>query len=448
MRLIRLLKGDLRKEIGDWVQRKIISEDQARAICQTYGLDYDSKGSSAAGTLTGLGYLFLALSVLTLIGFNWEDIPRALRTGGLIALTLGVYGLAIRTWMLDRVRGAIPLFLFGNMLYGLSIILIAQIYQLGEYMPDGIFWWALGSMPFGPLLNSPILALFSLLLALIWLVMEYTLNVFAWQMPLFLLAAAAVLVRAPTSLVLALTWITALGFWLLTLMSWIWADASGRLVTQEGHLLVSVSMFVLVYALSCRLRLLDSVSAKDYAAFLSVWTLRFALLTLLIFSLQWPWFELLESDAWYGPPNILPSMWVTIGILLGGALLLIWRTGAQWSIQALVVAVLVPMVAVVYWPDGDTEQIQRIAQGFQLLDNLAVIVAGTGLILYGTHTGVSHYYFLGVLSILVLAMMRYVALFGDNYIGAALLFLALAVVLLGAARYWKRYSHRLQVEQS
>ena len=33
------------------------------------------------------------------------------------------------------------LFFLGNLFYGASIILVAQIYHLGEHMPDGVFWW-------------------------------------------------------------------------------------------------------------------------------------------------------------------------------------------------------------------------------------------------------------------------------------------------------------------
>ena len=40
---------------------------------------------------------------------------------------------------------ATGLFFLGNIFYGASIILIAQIYHLGEYMPDGVFWWDTGS---------------------------------------------------------------------------------------------------------------------------------------------------------------------------------------------------------------------------------------------------------------------------------------------------------------
>ena len=45
-------------------------------------------------------------------------------------------------------------------------------------------------------------------------------------------------------------------------------------------------------------------------------------------------------------------------------------------------------------------------------------------------------FFLGVAAILLTAFMRYVDLVG-NYLDSAVLFMGLAVLLLGSARYWK-----------
>ena len=69
--------------------------------------------------------------------------------------------------------------------------------------------------------------------------------------------------------------------------------------------------------------------------------------------------------------------------------------------------------------------------------NIVLVVAGVWLIISGISKGISHYFFLGVASILVTALLRYADLIGD-YIGGALLFMFFAVLLLGAARFWKK----------
>ena len=63
MRLIRLLKKDLAREMATWVSRDFISVAQARAISASYGVDYDDAQtrSGAYTVLLALGYLFLGM---------------------------------------------------------------------------------------------------------------------------------------------------------------------------------------------------------------------------------------------------------------------------------------------------------------------------------------------------------------------------------------------------
>jgi len=81
------------------------------------------------------------------------------------------------------------------------------------------------------------------------------------------------------------------------------------------------------------------------------------------------------------------------------------------------------------------------AIGFQVLDNVALVAIGIGLILRGAGAGSSQHFFLGIATILLTALIRYMDLVGD-YIGGAVLFLAFAALLLGAARYWKSRQSR------
>jgi membrane-bound metal-dependent hydrolase YbcI (DUF457 family) len=73
----------------------------------------------------------------------------------------------------------------------------------------------------------------------------------------------------------------------------------------------------------------------------------------------------------------------------------------------------------------------------QILSNIALISTGVYLLISGIQRGISHYFFLGVAVILITGLLRYIDLIGD-YIGAALLFMLFAAILLGAANYWKK----------
>ena len=432
MRLIRLLRKDLAAEVSTWVDQDLVSADQARAICRQYGVDYDQvRGRSTAyRALVVLGFLFIGLSVVTVIGANWDSIPRGVRMAGLLVLTGGTHALAVRHHLSGRDALAIGLFVLGNLFFGASIILVAQIYHIGEHMPDGVFWWALGSLPFALFLCNARLALFSGLLALLWFFLELrtgflTPMFFCAAFPLFLAAELYVLSRARASTLLFLTFAVSSVLWLETLLAAIWMDGSGRLAFSAEHALVSVALLVLAYAASLRMHAGSRVEFRDYGAVLSLWTLRLALIGMLVLSFAAPWEELIDSD-W----SHQGSMWGVVAGLAAASL----RIGSKTSKLRLIVTLNVlcgtAMVAVV------ASQAASDAVYFQVLDNVALIASGIWLIVRGSVMGVSHYFFLGVAVILLTAFLRYVDLIGD-YVDGAVLFIVLAALLLGSARYWK-----------
>ena len=430
MRLIRLLKNDLAKEISTWVDKDLISVDQAQSICKLYDVDYDSSQSYSMGyrLLVALGYLFIGLAVITLLGANWDEIPRGVRMAGLMAITLGTHSLGFRSYLVGNESSATGFFLLGNLFYGASIILIAQIYHLGEYMPDGVFWWALGSLPFGVLLRNSWLTLFSCLLALVWFFLEYSMDFFPTLFPLFIAAGLFVLIKGQASTLLFLTVVASIGFWIEISLSAAWAFDQSRVKLLPENFLVTVALFIFAYALSHWLHLRDSVKAKDYGAVLSLWSLRFALITMLVLSFNKPWYDLIHSD-WHHQA----SMWQIIMLLLGLSLWLGWKTKHLKTLVPIIVFSMLSMVALVV--PGHTENMIY----FQITYNVALIGTGIWLIRRGIQRGISHYFFLGTATILLTALMRYIDLVGE-YVGGAILFMGLAALLLGAAKYWKTQS--------
>ena len=444
MRLIRLLKKDLATEMSTWVDQELISVDQARAICRLYGADYDEirSRSIAYRVLVVLGFLFIGLALITVIGANWDAIPRGVRMGGLLALTAGTHALALRHHLAGRTSLATGLFVLGNLFYGASIILIARIYHLGEHIPDGVFWWALGSLPFAVLLRSPWLTLMSGLLALVWLYLEHTtwlLNAtfLAFAFPVFLAAELYVLARARANALLFLTFVASLILWFQTALGTMWMDGRSRVEWSAEQVFVGAALFLVAHAAAHWLHARDGAKARDYGALLSTWTVRLALVGLLVMSFELPWEKLIAAQ-W----NHQASMWIVVAALAAAALRLGSNTGTLARNLLLAAIAGGTMVAVVVTSaHADPADLEVHAAVFQVLDNVALVAAGIWLIVRATATGASHFFFLGVATILLTAFLRYVDLIGD-YIGGAVLFLAFAVLLLGAARYWKRRQGR------
>jgi uncharacterized membrane protein len=428
MRLIRLLKNDIAREAAEWVEESLISEAQAESVCERYDVDYHQVNNSSLGynVLAGLGYLFIGLAVITILGANWDDIPRAVRMGGMIALTLLTQGFAIRKYLAGDHAGAAGIFILGNLFYGASIILIAQIYHLGEHMPDGIFWWALGSLPFGLLLKSPLVTLLSAILAIIWFFVESNMGFYPLLFPIFIAGSLYVLATGKRSMALLLTTVASIGIWFEYSLSELWRD-SRYFQFEAEHVAVSAGLFTLIYAFSHWLNKKDSVLAKDYGAVLAFWSLRFGLIFMLVMGFKQPWESLIKAD-WEHQSTV-----VLLAFLFScTALYFANRAKKLLPIAIIVPFYLVSLLMVLISPN-DSDAIV-----FQVLYNLALIGTGVWLILKGIHDGISHYFFLGVASILITALMRYIDLIGD-YIGGAILFTVFAILLLGAAKYWKGF---------
>lgn len=426
MRSTRLFKKNIAKEAKGWVEDELIDQTQAVNICARYNVDYHSAENNSTGynLLVGLGYLFIGISLIILIGANWDDLSREVRMFGLIATTLSIQGLAVRQYLIGNQASAVNGFILGNMFFGSSIILIAQIYHLGEHMPDGVFWWAIGCLPFCLITRSRALALQTLVLALIWFFLEVDLGFYPTLFPVFILSALFILKRGKQSILLFLTTIFSITTFTLYSLSRFWSETH-YFNFQAEHVVVSLSFFICLYAFSHWLQARESISEKVYGSVLSLWLLIFGLIMMFVLSFEELWQALIET-SW---DNAL-SMWFLVLTISLISLLFVAKQNNLKHI-ALLVGLNIFTLGLVIYTSNDKHAIY-----FQVLCNIALIFVGVRLIMKGIEEGISHIFFLGVSTLLITAMLRYADLIGD-YIGGAILFMIFAAILLGAAKYWK-----------
>ncbi|MCK4709222.1 MAG: DUF2157 domain-containing protein, partial [Gammaproteobacteria bacterium] len=305
MRLLRLLKRDLHNETREWVKDDVISENQAERICDRYGIDYHDQSQHSFGyyVLLALGYLFIGLSVIVLIGENWDDIPRAARMGSLIGLTLLCNGIGLNAWRQDKVDVSILWFFLGGLMYGASIMLIAQIYHIGEHFPDGIFWWALGVLPVALLLRSNLIMALAITLAFTWFFVEAGLGFYPLLFPLFLLALAWQNLFIKPGIILFLALIAGTGLFIEYTLAW---HIGVYLKFDFGpeNIAIGMALFLLFHGLADWLGQRAEHQLSEYGIVLKLWTLRFSILGLFIFSFEDPWRELL-TEPWTASGLIL-----------------------------------------------------------------------------------------------------------------------------------------------
>lgn len=434
MRIFRLLKRDLAREARAWVDSGLIDGAQGRAICARYGIDYDNPERHGLGysALVILGYLFVGLSLLTLVGANWDELPRWLRTASLAALVLAANLLGLRRHLAGRHDAAVGWFFLGALFYGTAIMLIAQIYHLGEHYPDGIFWWALGVLPIALLLQSSLLTLLMLVLAGTWLLVESDLGFFPTLFPLFIAAGLYDAWRHGGSAPVLLLSLAGVLLYAEYGVAW-WLDPAPGYAVGPENLVVGIGLLFVLRAGGGWLTGRDAPLRVAQGELLAAWVLRLFVLLLLVFSFAGPWEALLDA-TWYRPGVALAA-----AILLAAAsvgITMLARTAAWPVLAGTALYLLLTAVLLLAGGSGDSGARPGAAVALQVADNLLLVGLGIGLIVRAIGRRSSHDFYLGLGCILATGLLRYIDLVG-NYVGSAVLFAVFAAVLLGAARFWK-----------
>ena len=188
-------KNFLADELAKWREDGLISDEAARKIAARYDIDLSGANERRSFILKLVAYLFLALSLFTLVGANWEELPRAVRLIIVLGILAAVNFSGVWAQKNGKETQATTLFFLGNFCYGAAIVLVAQIYHLGEHMPNGVLLWAIGALALGLATRKSIITLQALILGLVWFLMEFEFSGVSHGFLLFIVASAAVLWR-------------------------------------------------------------------------------------------------------------------------------------------------------------------------------------------------------------------------------------------------------------
>jgi hypothetical protein len=171
--ITRAQRDWLEGEIAAWQTLGLVDREQAIALLglyesrETFQARQRSKGLF---TLMALAAMFVGLGVLLLVGYNWSEMAPPLKVFAIFATLIGTHasGYELR-YRFGWRRFSEVVFLLVSLFFGAAIWLLAQIFQITSDNYDGLWWWALGVLPFALLLDTVLLhLLFAGLLAL-WL---------------------------------------------------------------------------------------------------------------------------------------------------------------------------------------------------------------------------------------------------------------------------------------
>ncbi|MBH8559758.1 DUF2157 domain-containing protein [Hymenobacter negativus] len=146
-------------ESPGWVTDGLISEAQRQQLLARYPQE-----APALGLLPILGSVLVGLSGLSVVAANWQGLPAALRLALLLGSLLGSYSAGayfLRRGNPDLGHGLIGL---GLLLFGASIILTSQLFQLVGYDASGLLAWVIAGTALSYVYGSRLLVLLTVLI--------------------------------------------------------------------------------------------------------------------------------------------------------------------------------------------------------------------------------------------------------------------------------------------
>jgi uncharacterized membrane protein len=442
MKLLRLLKRELAADAHEWVNDRLISRQQAEQILARYGATYREGGKNRDQgylILMSLAALMIGLGFIIVVGANWDEIPRWLRMGIVVVTVLVTNGIGYLKYKRGQTGTAGAVLLLGSLFFGAAIMLIAQIYHLGEHFPDGIFLWALGVIPVGLLLGNRAIIVVGQTLSFIWLVLEFNLG----YLPIFYIVFSAgfcwfcfrIKPSVPIYLISLAGFVT---FLELVLSKVLYGDSHQ---TQLGvaHIFFSVAVLLVLINAS---KIFDADRYPhhiiDYALVTRIWAFRLGVIVLFILSFMEPVKGVLVSASEVTGAIIVIGS-VTLLLLVLGYLrrinqqsLDITTLVKENSLElagGAIFCILCLMIRVI----DDSHAVFIV-----LLVNLLLLWTGLNLLIDGmrVRSGIKFHVGLGI--ILALAICRYFSLIG-NYWGGAAMFAFAGIVMFFAAKYWRSY---------
>lgn len=448
MHYLSRFKSALPGETKAWVFAGLVNEQQASKICQRYGLDYNSQLSlqqKAQRTLLLLAALFAGAALLVLVQYNWYDIPRVLRMSALLLLTMAVNGAGVWFFRQDGYLStrSEALLLFGSIAYGTSIMLIAQIYNIGEYYPDGIFYWALGTMLVAVVSGSKSIAILAAVLVYIWGIVEnYNAVLYMTMFPVFLIAIALVLRQRASKLLAFVLLYLGVGWW-YGYTAWVNGAFHGKEYGGE-QILITISLPLLLYTLSGICNHPMAGGMRQYEGMLS------KLLPLAMIVAYLCARHLLEplyyGSHWHVPENVYA---VIVLLAIAALASMRWRKTKCKLIPTVAISLYLLATSILVAPHFGLLPLSYGQEyGFVVAYLLAIVVAYLAFSIeclkFGEARRDAFYYYVGIVAIIVLVVDLYIELFDASYVITSLMLATFAAFMYFMSHRWRKLASTRQ----
>lgn len=171
----RSFAGRLNRESEAWVAEGLVTAEQAAAIRSRYADEDEEQRSRATTALAVIGAVAVGVGVIGFVAANWDELSHGLRLALLTAAVAGAYAAAYhlreRTSTAPRVGEA--LYLVGVLLFGASLFLVGQMYNVEAHDPLALLLWAGAATATALVVRSRAIAVAAVLIFTSWVGFEF-----------------------------------------------------------------------------------------------------------------------------------------------------------------------------------------------------------------------------------------------------------------------------------
>ncbi|BCX80124.1 DUF2157 domain-containing protein [Campylobacter sp. 19-13652] len=158
----------MQNQIKIWQNEGLIDENLAAKLKSRY-----ESPSRLYLAVRIIASLFAFGAALLFIAHNWDEMALLARFGVVLAVLAGVQGVGLFCLRREQILLARAWLFLANLLFGAALTLVAQIFNLGEHMSDGVLVWAVAPLAFGAIFGWTEQVALSLVLAGVYMGMEF-----------------------------------------------------------------------------------------------------------------------------------------------------------------------------------------------------------------------------------------------------------------------------------
>jgi uncharacterized membrane protein len=160
------------KLIQKWLRQKVINKTQAnRMLADITTYKSEQKSNKLIVTVSTVGSILLGIGAILFIASNWEALSNIVKVIILLLSTFGAYyvGYYFKFQKQNLPRVGASLLFLGALLFGATVILVTQIYNINSNNHILVLIWLVGILPLIYALDSQPVAGLASLLYFLWI---------------------------------------------------------------------------------------------------------------------------------------------------------------------------------------------------------------------------------------------------------------------------------------